>query len=246
MNIRLYLVIACAGFLFSCGSSSDDNPAPPPAEKERIPLLFSFSESAQGFEIEVADYQVEHEDNDKIISKISQLPEPYEYRKGIEFGWFNYSADIKGYIKKRIDVLSPSTMYDVNFKVDILTIESEECSGAGGGPGSSVQVKSSILPSEPNRFISNEGDVGTYRVDINDGQGGGEDVVYLGSIGLPISCEAHIESPTWEIKTLSNSESFSMSTGSTGEAWIYVSIDSGFEGATTVYITDVEIEFEER
>jgi len=246
VDIKLLSTIIFSCLLFSCGSSSEDDPTKPPPEKEKISLLFEFSENAQNFAIEVADYVVEHNDNDKITSEISQLPEPYEYRKGIEFSWFNYSDDIKGYIKKRIDILSPSTTYKVDFKVNILTVESEECVGVGGGPGSSVHVKSSILSNEPKRFISNEGGVGTYRVDIDDGQRGGEDAIYLGSIGLPISCEAYEESPTWEIKSLNNSESFTMTTGATGEAWIYISIDSGFEGASTVYITDVEIEFEER
>lgn len=239
MNYKFWSLFFSVLFLISCGSGDDSTPPPP---ETSFNLSFDFSESSQEFDINVADYFVEHERNDEIVSTLSQLPEPYEYRKGIEFSWFNYSDDIKGYIKKKVSGLKPSTAYNVDFQVNVLTIESEQCIGVGGGPGSSVYVKASLLPQEPTRFVSYESKlVGMYRVNIDDGQSGGDDVALLGHIGLPISCENYKESPAWEIKPLVNDDGFAMTTGKSGEAWVYVSIDSGFEGATTVYITDVEV-----
>lgn len=241
MDYKRWSLLFGVLFIGSC-SSEDTSTTPPPSEKQTFNLFFDFSEDSEEFEINVADYFVEHERNGEIISTLSQLPEPYEYRMGIEFSWYNYSDDIKGYIKKKFSDLKPDTTYSVDFQVDILTVESEQCVGGGGGPGSSVYVKASLLPREPARFISYEDSPdGTYRVDIDDGQSGGSDVVLLGDIGLPISCETSEESPVWEIKSLVNDESFVMTTEKSGEAWIYASIDSGFEGETTVYITDIEV-----
>jgi len=245
MDYKFWSLFFSVFFLISCGS--EDDSTPPPPEKASFNLSFNFSESSQEFNINVADYSVEHERNDEIVSTLSQLPEPYEYRKGIQFSWYNYSDDIKGYIKKKISGLKPDTAYNVDFQVDVLTVDSEQCVGAGGGPGSSVYVKASLLPKEPTRFVSYESNSeGMYRVDIDDGQSGGDDVALLGTIGLPISCETSKVSPAWEIKPLVNDEVFAMTTGESGETWIYVSIDSGFEGATTVYITDVEVEILEQ
>lgn len=246
MNYKRWLLLCSVLLIVSCGSGGSST-SPPPSGKQSINLSFDFSESTQQFEINVADYFVEHERNGEIISTLSQLPEPYEYRMGIEFSWYNYSDDIKGYIKKKFSDLKPDTTYSVDFQVNILTVESEQCVGGGGGPGSSVYVKVSLLPREPARFISYEDSPdGTYRVDIDDGQSGGSDVALLGDIGLPISCETSEESPVWEIKSLFNDESFVMTTEKSGEAWIYVSIDSGFEGDTTVYITGVEVKISEQ
>lgn len=246
MNYKFWSSLFSVLFLIACDSGDDSTPSPT-SGKQPVNLSFDFSESAQDFDINVADYSLEHPRNDEIVATLSQLPEPYEYRKGIEFSWFNYSDDIKGYIKKKISGLKSDTAYRVNFQVDVLTVESEQCLGVGGGPGSAVSVKASLLPQEPNRFVSYESNsVGMYRVDIDDGQSGGDDVALLGNIGLPISCETFKESPAWEIKPLVNDDIFAMTTGESGEAWVYVSIDSGFEGATTVYITDVEVKILEQ
>lgn len=232
--------------LAGCGSSSEDNEAPSPVTlpiAPRVVLSYSFSNSVEGFEIDVADYDVDHPDNNKIAAGLAQLPEPYEYRQGIRFSWFNYSDDFKGLIKKQITELEADTTYSVSFRVDIVTSESNECVGVGGGPGSSVFVKGAVLPFEPTRFVSSEsGANAMYRVNIDDGQSGGEDVVLLGNIGLPISCDASQESRVWEQKTLANDEEYTIITSSTGDAWVYVSIDSGFEGTTEVFIADVELE----
>lgn len=232
--------------LSSCGSSSEENEAPSHIALPIAPgvvLSYSFSNSVEGFEINVADYYVDHPDNKKIAAGLALLPEPYEYRQGIRFSWFNYSADIKGFIKKKITQLEADTTYSVSFRVEIITSESNECAGVGGGPGSSVYVKGAVLSFEPTRFVSSESGVNAmYRVNIDDGQSGGEDVALLGNIGLPISCEASQESQTWELKTLANDEGYTVTTSSSGDAWVYVSIDSGFEGTTEVFIADVELE----
>ena len=246
MDYKFWALFFSVLLVASCGSGDSSTP-PPPSEKQSVNLSFDFSESSQEFEISVADYAVEHDRNDEIVSTLSQLPEPYEYRKGVEFSWYNYSSDMKGYIKRNISDLKPDTTYNVDFQVNVLTVESEQCIGGGGSPGSSVNVKASLLPQEPTRFVSYESaPEGIYRVDIDDGQSGGDDVALLGHIGLPISCETSKESPVWEGKPLVNDESFVMTTGESGEAWVYVSIDSGFEGETTVYITDVETEILEQ
>jgi len=96
---KLFLILLLCVLLISCGSGSST--PTPQVEKQSLSLTYSFSESAQGFSIDTADYSVEHPQNDIIKSEMSDLPPPYEFRKGILYQWNNYSDDMKGYIKKK-------------------------------------------------------------------------------------------------------------------------------------------------
>ena len=236
-------------FLISCGSGSSSS-STPPKEKQSLLLTYDFSESAQGFSIDTADHYVEHQLNNKITSEMADLPSPYEYRKGIMFQWDNYSDDMKGFIKKKITGLNANSQFQVDFNVDVLTFMSDACGGIGGSPGESVRVKAALLVEEPVKSIESHYiyDVlyQEYVISIDDGQSGGDDVVVLGHIGLPIPCDDDFfANHVWEIKPLSNDENFFITTNSNGEAWIYVSIDSGFEGRSTFYLAEVELSIQE-
>jgi len=181
---------------------------------------------------------------------MAYLPSPYEYSKGIHFAWVNYSDDIKGFIKKKITGLSVNSQFQIDFNVNVLSNVSEYCGGAGGSPGASVRVKAALLIEEPVKLIESNYiyDVlyQNYVISIDDGQSGGKDVVVLGSIGLPVLCDDnYFANPIWEVKPLSNDDNFFITTNSNGEAWIYVSIDSGSEGPSDFYLTEVKLHIQE-
>ncbi len=120
---------------------------------------------------------------------------------------------------------------------------SQECLGIGGSPGKDVTVKASLLNKEPTKYVYDNGLSLSYQLGIDDSLYGGKDVVFMGNIGLPIPCDdVFIHTPPiWEVKLLTNEDKFSLMSNSLGEAWLYVSIDSGVGGKTKVYITDVEV-----
>ena len=253
MSLKFILPASLCVVLFACGGgdSSDSGnsitPTAPVPEKQSLTLSYDFSESDLGFTIDTADHDVDHELNGKILSELTSLPSPYEYRQGIMFQWRNYSDDIKGFIKKKITGLKGDSLFNVNFNVELVTFMSDACVGIGGSPGQSVKVKAALLAQEPNKLIDDSGSSTMYRIDINDGQSGGDDVVVLGHIGLPIPCDDDFfANPVWEIKPLTNDDAFTLSTNSNGEAWVYLSIDSGFEGESTFYIASVELQIEQQ
>lgn len=246
MSLNLISASLFCAFLISCGSG-DSSPA---KEKQSLLLSYDFSETAKGFSIDTADHYVEHELNYKIIAEITDLPSPYEYRQGIHFAWLNYSDDIKGFIKKKITGLNVNSQFQVDFNVSILSNISEYCGGAGGSPGANVMVKASLLLEEPVKqtesYYIYDVLYQNYVISIDDGQSGGDDVVVLGSIGLFIECtQESIDNPVWEIKPLTNNDNFIFTSDSDGEAWVYVSIDSGSEGPSSFYLTEVELSIQE-
>jgi len=234
-----------AVLLTACGSeNSTGNIIEQPTPKQELTLSFDFSQTNQAFEINTANHQVEHPLNHFIIAELTQLPSPYEYRKGIEFSWNNYNQDIKGFIKKKITGLSPNSKFTIEFSVNILSFMSEECIGVGGSPGKDVTVKASLLEQEPLKYIDNSGLFPTYRVDINENLFGGDDVNYLGHIGLPVACDDVFlhQDPVWEIKHLTNEDNIIFSSNASGEAWLYVSVDSGVGGTQKVYIAQANVD----
>ena len=178
---------------------------------------------------------------------MSILPAPYEYRQGIQFSWNNYTQDIKGFIKKKVSGLHVNSQFNVEFNVAILTYMSEECIGIGGSSGKDVTVKASLLTKEPIKYISDEGLFPNYRVDINDGLYGGEDVDYLGNIGLAVACDDTFlhQEPVWEVKNLTNEDNLIFTLDASGEALLYLSIDSGVGGQSRVYITELSLSLNE-
>ena len=236
--------------VISCSDSDSTDPLLPPAQKQSLLLDYSFSESAQGFSIDTADHSVEHPLNFRIKSEMANLPAPYEFRKGILFEWSNYSDDMKGYIKKKITGLSKNSQFQVDFKVEVLSSIPEGCLGIGGAPGESVVVAAALLTEEPIKTVESKSGgqffyehfyiyIDGIREDLND-------FAQMGHIGLPIPCNDYtLNNPVWEIKSLTNNDNFFVTTNSTGEAWVYVSIDSGFEGVSTFYLAELELSIQE-
>ena len=251
MILKYILSVLLCIMLIACGGGGDSansiTPPAPVAEKQSLTLSYVFSESDLGFSIDTADHDVDHQLNGKIRSELTSLPSPYEYRQGIMFQWQNYSDDIKGFIHKKITGLNANSQFSVNFTVEVVTFMSDACVGIGGSPGQSVKVKAALLVDEPTKLIDDITGTAMYRLEVNDGQSGGDDVVVLGHIGLPIPCDDNFfANPVWEIKPLTNDEAFTFTTNSNGEAWVYVSIDSGFEGESTVYLASVELQIQQQ
>jgi hypothetical protein len=242
MRPRLCLLLIV--LLASCSNSEEDAIIDVPPEKQNINFNYVFSDSEQDFQISATDYLVGDEEYMELDLAHTQLPNPYQEQKGFLFTWANNTADIKGFVKRKITGLRAGGSFEITFSVDVLSNISEECGGIGGAPGESIQVKGALLPDEPIRIIEpisrtvSESDI--YRISIDDGQSGGADVALLGHIGLKTDCQ--LDNAPWQFKKLTNStEQYYATADSLGTAWIYISIDSGFEGKSTFYLTEVKV-----
>lgn len=50
----------------------------------------------------------------------------------------------------------------------------------------------------------------------------------------------------WELKTLASNQAFVLNTDADGSAWLIIGTDSGFEGRSQLYYTNLKAEFTPR
>ena len=149
----------------------------------------------------------------------------------------NHSDDLFMFFKKRVEGLKPNTVYQLSILIDLATNVPAGLTGIGGSPGESVYVKAGATMAEPLVMTDNQG---WLRMNIDKGNQsqGGKDMVVLGNIAHP-ALEAD-SGGEYKIKTLDETgQYFEAVTDGNGTLWFIVGTDSGFEGLTTLYYSQI-------
>jgi hypothetical protein len=158
---------------------------------------------------------------------------------GLHISGNNGSDDLFMFIKKKISGLRPNKTYELLFNVKFASKEPTGAAGIGGAPGESVYLKAGASIVEPLKTLQ----TGMYRMNIDKGNQAeeGSDMINLGHIGVNSTTTAF----TIITRTNSSSNSFTVTTSDTGELWLVIGTDSGFEGTTTLYYTQIDVLFNE-
>lgn len=212
-------------------------------EAGKIEFTYTFESGTEGWTVGYSDYPAGLSDDDSLIlyemsyghSLLPAVIVPPQ--GGIRIRGHNRSDDLFMFIKKEIKGLSPDTWYAVDFEIEIASNAPTNAAGIGGAPGEGVTLKAGIADHEPENIID---DGNWYRLNIDKGnqQQGGEDVTVLGNIGV---------SDTTTVYTLINRKStvpLVKKSDSSGNLWVLIGTDSGFEGLTELYYSAVRILFE--
>lgn len=231
MNMKkLLLVPFFIIVLFSCRDPEVDPP-------ERTVHEWIFDEDAQGWEGDFADYPVGVEEFYELEYSHTRLPAPLDTTRGaLMLSGSNRSDDLFMYIKRRITNLLPETVYHITFHVEFASNVADGMAGIGGSPGESVYVKAGAAAGEPDRIID---DMDYYRmnIDIGNQSQDGSDMVVIGDFSN------NTDQEVYTIKAVANdNQAFSVLSSDTGELWIIVGTDSGFEGTTTIYYSNIRVE----
>ncbi len=209
------------------GSGSESPPIRLPVAVERV---FDFAQGSGGWISGQADYSAGTAPND-VVSESRALPAPF-------LGYGHYSAatnrsdDLLLYIKTRIGALVPGASYRVGAVVEFLTDVPSGCVGVGGAPGESVWIVVAASANEPLTVV----DGSEFRLNLNRGnqsQGGPEGHV-LGNIANTV---VNCGSRRWETKLLSTPaiSPLSVKADPSGQVWVVLGFDSGFESFSAVY-----------
>lgn len=202
-------------------------------------MQFPFAESDQGWTGGFADHPIDttgyhlHFELDTLPYKVN----PDSTKKGLLLSGINGSDDLFMFIKRKVSGLQRNTTYQLLFNV---RLASKAPTGTtGGAPGESVYVKVGGVTEEPTTQIVS----GYYRLTIDKGNHaeGGLNMLPIGHIGVSTT------TVDYALINRSNgrSNSVEVTTDSEGALWLIVGTDSGFEGKTTVYYTQVDVMFNE-
>ncbi|MEW5784245.1 MAG: hypothetical protein AB1767_04065 [Bacillota bacterium] len=237
-KITCYLLVMlfCAGLLVGCGSNGGDDS-----------LSFDFDlHDGDGWEGGFTDLPVNYEtDNYELFFGPAPLPaELGSAKKGLMLQGHNRSDDLFMFISRQLgkaDGLKPDTVYLVEIVVDFVTNVPAGLMGIGGSPGEALFVKVGAAGEKPAAVAVGEGDQAYYQLSVDKGaqSEAGRYTRVVGDIAKEGSSE---DDENYIMKSLDNKgDAIEVTTDSSGNLWIFVGTDSGFEGRTTLYYTAVQV-----
>ena len=242
-SLAIAAALAVAG---GCGGCTGQ--APP------VHFHFTFDEDLEGWSIGFADYPVGASDAEQqaiddffeLGGGHTGLPEPLDTGDGaLRLTGNNHSDDLFMFIKRRVRGLVPDSTYQLELRVVFASNVPTGCAGIGGSPGESVFVKGGATAAEPLRVIDDSAGQATWTMNVDKGfqSEPGADAQVLGTFGNGRDCASSDFS--YALKQVSNLElpAFTVTADGEGTAWLLLGTDSGFEGTTTIYYTEIEAIF---
>ncbi len=209
---------------------------------EPVVLTYDFSETDQGWEGDFTDYPVNF-DSDIYELEFGHKPLPEELNltgKGLMLKGANRSDDLFMYIRKQLTGLDPDTDYKVVIEVEFATDAPAGAVGIGGPPGEALFVKVGAATEEPRPIVGEMGGEPYYILSADKGwqSEGGDNAVVVGDAAKVDNDEFDV----YELKTLNNTGNpLTIRSDNDGNLWVFVGTDSGFEGTTVLYYTNISV-----
>jgi len=203
-------------------------------------VTFDFAQSDFGWVPGFADYPADADSNlYELQSDYRNRPANLGSAGSIFISGNNHSDDLFMFIKKAIDGLASNSLYKITFRVELASQYATGLGGIGGSPGDGVFLKAGASPIEPTRVIDA---MGWYRMNIDKGNqtSGGSDALVLGTIAKP-------DDGTSDYALIQRDNAINPMyawTSASGQLWLLVGTDSGFEGTTSIYYTKIIVELE--
>ncbi len=234
------LLVSSTDIFSQDGSVSDDGlVACKDDEPEEMTFEFDFANGTQGWQGGFADYPQGQESFFELTFDFrALLPDLDPNSAGLFISGNNHSDDLFMFVKRQVTGLEPDETYEVDFEVEIGSEAGEGCAGIGGSPA--ITLKAGASEIEPSTVLDSDGDL---RMNIDKGNQslGGDDAQVLGDIGVDVDCV----DPVFMAKRLESpvDDPFDVTTDSDGAVWLMVGTDSGFEGITRLFYTEIEAHF---
>lgn len=223
------LLLAALGFFFvACEDDDDDDTA-------LFEFKYDFASSQNGWVGDFSDYPVGEETSYELSFTHDTLPTPLDKsKKALKINGNNHSDDLFMFTKKKLTGLAPNTEYTIDFEFELASNLPTSSVGIGGGPGTATYVKAGASATEPQKMA----DAGFYKFNLDKGNQaqGGDDAVVVGTLG--ISGDAFVYKL---IERTNEEETFKAKTDAAGNLWVFLGVDSGFEGVHTFYVTKASI-----
>ena len=231
MTTKIFAAMLLTATIFFAGCNKDDDKNPNPKT-----FTFDFSASTDGWIGGFSDYQDTSTADYNLTFTRTTLPAPLNTSKYVlKLGGTNRSDDLFMFLKRKIIGLQPNKEYNIKFDVEFASNVPTNKVGVGGPPDA-VMMKAGATAVEPiSTYNTTES---TYRMNINQGQqmNEGTDMTNLGTIGVADNTTQYTL-----ISRNNNSKLFKVTTNASGELWVIVATDSGFESRTELYYNKITI-----
>ena len=235
MRPKFVLFISLITLLFS-NCSDDENDTTNP---EFVELTFDFQNDIQSWEGDFADYPVGEEDFYELSYELSNLPIPLNTNSGaLKQSGNNHSDDLFMFIRKQLNGLEPNTDYKVSFEIEFASDVADGQFGGGGAPGEGVTTKAGATMIKPEKV--NQSEFYQMNIDKNNQSVGGSDMVVVGDFSNDT------DQNEYTLKNLVANDILTVSADSSGELWLVVGTDSGFEATTTIYYNLIKVKLEKQ
>ncbi|PPK99046.1 hypothetical protein [Parapedobacter indicus] len=193
-----------------------------------------FSDGKDGWQAGFSEYNGDNVESYELEEGIAILPSPLDETKtAYRISGMNRSDDLFMYLTKRVQGLQPGVTYHGRFTVRIASDAKSGGVGAGGAPGESVGLGVGLTVDQP---TSSPDENNFYRMNIDKIQQcctDGDDMVVIGNVANG--------KDEYEYTLIERTGEFSAVTDHQGVLWIIIGTDSGYEGKTTLYYSNIEV-----
>lgn len=239
---KIIQIFVCSMVFFSCSNEAFEL-----SPIEELPLNYQsdFSVDSDGWIGNFADLPVD----DSIIYELefahTKLPSPLDTNKNaLMIKGSNRSDDLFMYITKKLEGFEPNREYSLILSIKMASNSPWGLIGIGGAPAESVYLKAGVISYKPERDISFDAGFsqGYYVMNIDKGNQSqeGVDMKVLGDIGYEGDSEFTL------IERHYNGTELTATSNEKGELWVIIGTDSGYEGITELYYSDIQLFFVEQ
>lgn len=216
-------ILLLSTVLFSCKS---DEPKAEIANNDDLTI------ANQGWQVDFADYPMGEETFYELQTKRTNLPAELNLNKmGLMVSGNNHSDDLFMFLKKPIMGLKAETEYTIDFDVDFATNAADGGFGIGGSPAGSVYFGIGASPTEPQK-VKNADNFYLMNINKMNQAESGIDMAVIGDVSNGLE--------EYKYKIVKRTGTFKAKTDANGKIWLVVGTDSGFEGITALYFTNIK------
>lgn len=227
--IVVCLVAASMAAAFSCKKNKVE---------PYLGYTFRFEKNAEEWMPFFSDYPVGKESQYELLFEYSTLPFPLAPNTpALQIHGNNHSDDLLSVVYRKFSGLEPGRTYLVSFRVELASNVSTDAVGIGGSPnlalgGGGIAYAPENLLDEtgPERFNRPN-----FESRLQSHESNGQ-LKVLGNIGVAENTSQY---------TLITRDNFndplSLTANNSGDLWLMLATDSGFEGPITLYIKEIEV-----
>ncbi|WP_257451031.1 hypothetical protein [Archangium lipolyticum] len=207
-----------------------------------VSVSYTFAQGTQGWTHGFADLPTDYLSTGIYETGFgwSAIPDQYGVN-GLRIQSHNRSDDVFMYISRKIDAsvgLLPNRQYTVYLNFDLATDAVPGSIGIGGSPAESVAVKAGAVNYAPVLNVEDVGGTPYYILNVDKGNqlNDGPDMQFIGNLAKP-----NPDVPGYQLKHFEHS--FTVTTNARGEVYLLIGTDSGYEGLTRIYYTNIQASF---